>query len=133
MSLPAAGERTGAAPAVPGSAKAIEASRATKAYVCNVMTQRGESEAFTAAEHVVALEANVDGRVCDYVLVNVVSPSAETATRYHRHRQDAVVPDIDRLRQMGYKPVTGDLMSETDYVRHDPARLANALMDLLYR
>jgi hypothetical protein len=44
-----------------------------------------------------------------------------------------VEPDIERLRQMGYKPVTGDLMSETDYVRHDPARLANALMDLLNR
>jgi len=118
---------------VPGIAKAIEESGAMKAYVCNVMTQRGESEAFTAAEHVVALEANVDGRVCDYVLVNVMSPSAETVTRYHEHRQDAVEPDIERLRQMGYKPVTGDLMSETDYVRHDPARLANALMDLLNR
>ncbi|MEX2243087.1 MAG: uridine diphosphate-N-acetylglucosamine-binding protein YvcK [Fimbriimonadaceae bacterium] len=118
---------------VPGIAKAIEESNAMKAYVCNVMTQRGESEAFTAAEHVVALEANVDGRVCDYVLVNVMSPTAETAIRYHEHRQDAVEPDIERLRQMGYKPVTGDLMSETDYVRHDPARLANALMDLLNR
>jgi uncharacterized cofD-like protein len=118
---------------VPGIAKAIEASGAVKAYVCNVMTQRGESEAFTAAEHVVALEANVDGRVCDYVLVNVVTPSDETTDRYHRHKQDIVEPDVDRLRQMGYKPVTGDLMSETDYVRHDPARLASALMDLLFR
>jgi uncharacterized cofD-like protein len=118
---------------VPGIAKAIEESKALKAYVCNVMTQRGESEAFTAAEHVVALEANVDGRVCDYVLVNVMSPSADTADRYHSHKQDIVEPDVERLRQMGYKPVTGDLMSETDYVRHDPARLANALMDLLYR
>jgi uncharacterized cofD-like protein len=118
---------------VPGIAKAIEESKALKAYVCNVMTQRSESEAFTAAEHVVALEANVDGRVCDYVLVNVMSPTADTADRYHSHKQDIVEPDVERLRQMGYKPVTGDLMSETDYVRHDPARLANALMDLLYR
>ncbi len=118
---------------VPRIAKTIQESRATKAYVCNVMTQRGESEAFTAAEHVLALEANVDARVCDYVLVNVVSPTADTADRYHRHRQDIVEPDVDRLRQMGYKPVTGDFMSETDYVRHDPARLASALMDLLYR
>jgi hypothetical protein len=82
---------------------------------------------------VVALEANVDGRVCDYVLVNVMSPTEGTADRYHQHRQEIVEPDVERLRLMGYKPVTGDLMSETDYVRHDPARLANALMDLLYR
>ena len=118
---------------VPGIAKAIEESRALKTYVCNVMTQRGESESFTAAEHVVALEANVDGRVCDYVLVNVMTPSTDLTERYHESRQDIVEPDIDRLRQMGYKPVTGDFMSETDYVRHDPARLANALIDLLYR
>jgi uncharacterized cofD-like protein len=118
---------------VPGIAKAIEESAALKAYVCNVMTQRGESEAFTAAEHVVALEANVDGRVCDHVLVNVTSPSADLTDRYHKHKQDIVEPDLDRLRQMGYKPVPGELMSETDYVRHDPARLASALMDLLYR
>lgn len=118
---------------VPGIAKTIEETPAMKAYVCNVMTQRGESESFTAAEHVLALEANVDARVCDYVVVNVVSPSPDTADRYHKHSQDIVEPDLDRLRQMGYKPVTGDFMSETDYVRHDPARLASALIDLLYR
>ena len=118
---------------VPGIAQGVQESGALKAYVCNVMTQRGESESFTAAEHVLALEANVDARVCDYVLVNVVSPSADTADRYHMHKQDIVEPDLDRLRQMGYKPVTGDFMSETDYVRHDPARLASALIDLLYR
>jgi uncharacterized cofD-like protein len=118
---------------VPEIARTIQDSRALKAYVCNVMTQRGESESFTAAEHVLALEANVDSRVCDYVLVNVVSPSPDTADRYHKHQQDIVEPDLDRLRQMGYKPVTGDFMSETDYVRHDPARLASALIDLLYR
>ena len=56
-----------------------------------------------------------------------------TMQRYHEYGQDLVEPDLERLRQMGYLPVSADLMSDTDYVRHDPARLANALIDLLYR
>lgn len=118
---------------VPGIAKAIEDSLAAKAYVCNVMTQKGESESFTAAEHVVALEANVDGRVCDYVMINSTTPSSDTLQRYHDCAQEIVEPDTDRLRQMGYTPVTGDFMSETDFVRHDPGRLASALIGLLRR
>lgn len=118
---------------VPGIANAIEESGAIKAYVCNVMTQRGESESFTAAEHVVALEANVDGRVCDYVMVNSNTPSSDLLEHYHDCLQEIVEPDLDRLRQMGYKPVTGDFMSETDFVRHDPGRLASSLIGLLYR
>ncbi len=118
---------------VPGIAEAIQKSGALKVYICNVMTQPGESDAFTAAEHMVAIEANVDGRVCDYVLVNALSPTPATMQRYNEYGQDLVEPDLERLRHMGYLPVSRDLMSDTDYVRHDPARLANALIDLLYR
>ena len=118
---------------VPGMAKAVRESRALRVYVCNVMTQPGESDSFTAAEHLMAIEANVDGRICDYVLVNDHSPSDEAMVRYREFDQDLVEPDLERLGQMGYRTVTGDYMSDSDYVRHDPARLASALIDLLYR
>lgn len=118
---------------VDGIASALEESDAVKAYVCNVMTQRGESDAFTAAEHLVAIQANVEGRVCDHVVVNTGVPSPGALEKYKDYRQDLVVPDLDRLRSMGYRTVTGDFMSETDYVRHDPAKLSGALIDLLYR
>jgi hypothetical protein len=41
-----------------------------------------------------------------------------------------VIPDLDRIRAMGYKVVTGDFISESDYVRHDPVRLAEAILRL---
>lgn len=116
---------------VPGIAEAILESHAVKAYICNVMTQSGESDAFSAAEHVVAMQANVPNRVFDFVLINTATPHQDLISKYKESGQDLVVADADRIKQMGYRPVTGNFMSETDYVRHDPARIAARLMDLL--
>lgn len=116
---------------VPGIAEAVAASKAPRAYICNVMTQRGESESFTAAEHLVAIQANVDAQIADYVIVNTGVPSQATLEKYRGFQQEFVTPDYERVATMGYKPVIGDFMNELDYVRHDPARLAARLMDLL--
>ncbi|QYK52292.1 MAG: YvcK family protein [Fimbriimonadaceae bacterium] len=116
---------------IPGIAEAIGESNAIKAYVCNVMTQSGESDAFSAAEHVMALQANVPNRVFDYVLVNTAPPTQDLASKYKESGQELVIADTDRIKQMGFKPVTGNFMSESDYVRHDPMRVAARLIDLL--
>jgi uncharacterized cofD-like protein len=118
---------------VPGISQALAETTAIKAYVCNVMTQRGESDHFTAAEHIVALNANVDRKVVDHVLVNTGVPSPEALERYKESEQELVIPDSDRIRAMGLVPVEGDYMSETDVVRHDPVRLADRIIGLLYR
>lgn len=116
---------------IPGIAEAVRQSQARKAYICNVMTQRGESDAFTAAEHVVALQANIPAKVFDYVLVNTGIPSQESLERYMESNQFMVEPDIDRIRAMDFQIVPGNFMSESDYVRHDPLRVAASLMGLL--
>jgi uncharacterized cofD-like protein len=118
---------------VRGIAEALEECEAPRVYICNVMTQKGESDAFTAAEHLVAVQANVTGRVCDYVVVNVGMPSPEAVERYRGSGQDVVVPDVDRLRSMGYRVIGGDFMSETDYVRHDAIRVASKVVELVRR
>ncbi len=116
---------------VPGIPEAIRESKAIKAYVCNVMTQPGESDAFTAAEHVLAIEANVAHRLFDYVLVNNQLPSSNTLEKYRDKDQYPVEADIDRIRAMGFKIVRGDYMSESDFVRHDPSRVAESLIKLM--
>lgn len=118
---------------IPRIAEAVAESRAVKAYICNVMTQPGESDDFTAAEHVVAIQANVEHRIFDYVLINTGIPSHEAIERYLEKGQRLVEPDGDRIRAMGFTPVAGNFMSESDYVRHDPLRIAAKLMDLLAR
>lgn len=116
---------------VPGIPEAIRESKAIKAYVCNVMTQPGESDAFTAAEHVLAIEANVSHRLFDYVLVNNQLPSSNTLEKYRGKDQYPVEADVDRIRAMGFKIVRGEYMSESDYVRHDPSRVAESLIKLM--
>ncbi|HEV7180414.1 MAG TPA: gluconeogenesis factor YvcK family protein, partial [Candidatus Baltobacteraceae bacterium] len=53
----------------------VERSHAVKLYVCNVMTQPGETENMSAAQHVESLFDNAGARVCDYVIVNDQPPS----------------------------------------------------------
>lgn len=118
---------------VEGIAEAIEASTAKKAYICNVMTQRGESDSFSAAEHVAAIRANIDHRLIDYVMVNTGIPSSSTLDKYRGAGQMLVEPDLDRIRAMGYRVLPGDYMNETDLVRHDPMRLAARLVGLVER
>ncbi len=115
---------------VPAIADALQATDAIRIYVCNVMTQPGETDNFTASDHVRAIEAHVGRRVFDYVLVNTRMPSPEMLERYRASGQEMVVPDVDRIRAMGYRVVTGDFISESDFVRHDPTRLAEAILRL---
>jgi len=115
---------------VPGITDALRESAAPKVYICNVMTQPGESDSFTASEHVTAIRANVPGRIFDYVMVNTGAPSPAALEKYKGSGQFWVEPDIDRVKAMGFRVLPGDLMSETDVVRHDPMRLAQRLIAL---
>jgi uncharacterized cofD-like protein len=112
---------------VPGFADAIAESDAIKVYICNVMTQPGESDNFTAADHVAAIEEGVGRRIFDYVLVNKAEPSAKALERYQDVGQAVVIPDAERVKAMGYKPILANLISESDVVRHDPHRVADAI------
>jgi len=116
---------------VPGIVAALGESQAKKAYVCNVMTQRGESDSFTAAEHVAAIQANISSRAFDYVLVNNGSPTSVTLEKYRGSDQFIVAPDVDRIKAMGFRVVQGNFLNESDVVRHDPFKVAQRLIDLL--
>jgi uncharacterized cofD-like protein len=118
---------------VPGIAEALLASKAKRVYVCNVMTQAGESDQFTAAEHVSAIQANVDHKLFDYVMVNTGTPSPQILERYREQHQHLVEADIDRIKAMGFKVIAGNFMSETDVLRHDPMKVALRALALLDR
>jgi uncharacterized cofD-like protein len=116
---------------VPEIAEAIHESQAVKAYICNVMTQLGESDSFTASEHVTAVQVNVGRRVFDYVLINTGVPSEQAIEKYRGSGQYLVEADADRIRTMGFRVLSGNFMSEADVVRHDPLRLASRLVSLV--
>ncbi|HLO97223.1 MAG TPA: YvcK family protein [Fimbriimonas sp.] len=116
---------------IPGVADALKKSKALKVYICNVMTQKGESDSFTASEHVGAILAQVKGKVFDYVLVNTGIPSESAVDKYRTVGQTLVDADIEKIKAMGLRVISGNFMSETDVVRHDPVKVVSKLMTIL--
>lgn len=116
---------------VPGIAEALRETHAPKVYICNVMTQPGESDEFTASEHIRAIMQQVGGRVFDYVMVNTGVPTESAMDKYRSTGAHLVEADIDRIRAMGLRVLHGNFMSETDVVRHDPLKVVGRLMGLI--
>jgi len=110
----------------------VERSTAIKIYVCNVMTQPGETDAFSASEHAAALLRNAGARVFDYVVVNEESPS-KLLEAYAEEGQAPVRADTERLSEMGLHPMRARVISETVNVRHDPAKLASVVLGVIER
>jgi uncharacterized cofD-like protein len=113
-------------------AREVAHAHAVKMYVCNVMTQPGETDGMTAADHVEALLANAGERVCDYVIVNDEPPSRLLGA-YAQEGQVPVVPDVERISALGLEPVRAPVMGETETVRHDPVKLATIVLGIIDR
>jgi uncharacterized cofD-like protein len=117
---------------VRGIPEAIRESDAVKVFVCNVMTQPGETDGYSASDHVRGVMKHTDQRVFQYVLVNQERPSKELLEKYAKEGQFFVEPDASVIREMGFKPIVGDYISQTEVVRHDPEKLAQAILRLIY-
>lgn len=113
---------------VDGVCQAIERSQALKLYACNIMTQDGETEDMTAAEHVLALmEHGLKG--LDICLCNDAPVSEHLLERYRAEDARPIVVDSQRLSNMGVEVVTAPLTSQgAQYARHDPNRLGQAVL-----
>lgn len=102
-------------------AQAVAASRAVKVYVCNVATQRGETEGYSAADHVAALEAHVGSGLFPIVLVNNNLDIRFDAPAGVELVAARFPPTTN------YKVVAEDLVDPTYPWRHDSEKLAQAL------
>ena len=116
--------------AVPEIARAIERNPAPRAYICNVMTQPGETDGFDAADHLGRVLEAAPGSV-DTVLVHEGALDPVATAEYARLGQEPVHADHDHLRGLGVRVVAGHFAEEGTPVRHSPQALAVALMDLV--
>jgi uncharacterized cofD-like protein len=115
---------------VEGIARAVADSSALKVYICNVMTQPGETDSFTAAAHVRALLMQTGRRVCDTVIVND-EPPRRLLEAYAEEGQSPVITDRAALAAIGIRVVEANVISETATVRHDPTRLSDVVLKLI--
>lgn len=116
---------------VEGIAQAVRESRATKMFVCNVMTQPGETDGYTGYDHVKAIVDHFGSGLIDYAILNREAPPAETLRRYEKEGAVPVVCDADRIAAMGIVPVVEDLIDESDLARHNSERLAQVVIEIM--
>lgn len=118
---------------VDGIREAVKESKAIKIYICNVMTQPGETDGYGAYDHVKALTDHVGVDFLDYVIVNDEAITKEQLQPYYAQGAIPVAADIAKIRSMGITVVPAHLISHNDLVRHDPKKLSRVLIALVYR
>jgi len=107
--------------------EAIEKTNATRIYICNVMTQHGETDGFNAQKHLSKIFEHSNRRVIDFIMVNNTVIPGSLIGAYIKEDAHPVEYDIGSLRRMGVKVIEDDLLSFTNLVRHDPAKVANSI------
>lgn len=118
---------------VDGIAEAVRASKAVKIYICNVMTQPGETDGYTAAMHAKAILDHAGPGVIDYLLVNSAPIAEDVRSKYALEGAYPVEVDEAAIAALGVKFVKADLINETNVVRHDPVKLSRNIMRMVYR
>ena len=118
---------------VDGVAEALRKSKAVKIYICNVMTQPGETDGYTASMHAKAIIEHGGRGVIDYMLVNSTPISSDMQAFYAKKGAYPVEVDEEAINALGVGFVKADIINETDVIRHDPDKLSRSVMQMVYR
>ena len=114
---------------VDGIPEAIQASDALKVYVCNVMTQEGETEGYTVSDHIAALFAHSVPGLFELCLTNSSPIPRDVAARYAREGAEPLYCDRDKCAALGVEVVDRPIATvEKGFVRHHPDHLARELI-----
>ena len=108
---------------VNGVAKTIRESKATKIYVCNVATQMGETDGYSASDHLKALQKHTFRSIVEYAIVSEDSNNLEYHLQTNQVKSDS--EDI-----VNVKVIKEDLIDTKLPARHNALKLAQVIMDV---
>lgn len=117
---------------VKGISEAIEKSKAMKIYVCNIMTQPGETQGYKVSDHLKALFEHSKEGIVDYCIVNSVSIPKHLLDLYVDDGAGEVEVDAEQVHKYGVRLIEKDVLRVTDnLVRHDSDKLAETIIELI--
>lgn len=122
---------------VPEIAEAVKKSSAPKIYICNVMTQPGETAGYTATDHVRAVIRHIGPGTITHVLVNSGKVSEDVLGRYQNKGAEPVSYNIRELEILGVRAIKGNFIEISNapdtkhVVRHHPQRLAQMILRIV--
>ena len=121
---------------VGGIKDALRSTKAVKIYLCNIVTQPGQTDNYTASDHIKAVIKYLGEEILDYVLVNNNFPRQEIIGKYRKEGADIVALD-ENLGKNNVAVVVTDLIEnieqkrvlweKQDLIRHDPEKLADSI------
>lgn len=114
---------------VKGIIEAIISSRAPKFYISNIMTEEGETDNFTAADHLRVIQKHTGKQIIDYAVVNSGKLDEERLKRYIEEKAVPVRSSSDEIVQMGINIIARDLVSDTEVAWHDADKLARVILE----
>ncbi|HHU90606.1 MAG TPA: YvcK family protein [Clostridiaceae bacterium] len=116
---------------VEGVAKAIVESRGIKVYVCNIMTQPGETENYTAGDHIEAIYSHVGKPFIDICIANNGKIKPGILRKYKNDGSNPVYIDYQVIKKLGVGLIEKDLVKiSKDLIRHDSQLLSQTIMEL---
>ena len=113
---------------IKGIVEALERTRASIFYVCNIMTQPGETDGFDAVDHLSAINSHVGSELVDFVVVNAEHIPNHLLRRYHEEGASPVASSVDRLRSMGVQVLADNFLDDSSFVRHNSLQLARTIL-----
>ena len=114
-------------------AEAINASKAVKVHICNLMTKPGESDGFKASSFVrLLMDYLGTSTPLDYLVFNSSPFPKRLLLRYAADRQYPVELDLEECGHVVREVVTSPLLASGVYLRHDPISLARTIMGIVH-
>ena len=112
--------------------KAIKESKAIKMYVSNIMTEFGQTDNYTLAEHIKAIQDHVGKGVFDYCLVDTGEVVPEYVRRYNKEGSEIVEANITQAANLGVKIIQKDMSCiKNDRIRHNSSIIASTVIELI--
>jgi len=117
---------------VPSVQEALETTTAKIVYVCNLMTQAGETTGYTATDHVEAIERHIGKGIVQSIVVHNEPIQEAIREKYAEENAEPVIYDTDRLLLLGLEIIEGDIINKQHpALRHDNDKIAKLLYSLL--
>lgn len=111
----------------------IRESNAKKIYVCNVMTQHGETDNYSVSDHIVAINKHVEENIFDLVIANSREFDDRILSKYHKEKQEPVKIDQEKIEELGIKLIKNNDVGIVDNntIRHNAEKVSELIYDYI--
>lgn len=111
----------------------IRESKAKKIYVCNVMTQHGETDNYSVCDHILAINKHVEENIFDLVIANSREFDDSILSKYHKEKQEPVKIDHEKIEELGIKLIKNNDVGIVDNntIRHNADKVSELIYDYI--